>query len=117
MAAETRQRLGQKPNVFWASPLDRERKIRTRSPLHLEKDVEFYKVQLQPGGELRSEPHFKGTREFLTVQKGNIRVEWADDSADLNRTEPTNYPSDGPHAIINNGRGESVVFLVVIYNS
>ncbi len=104
-------------NVFGASPLDREHKIRPLSPLHLEKDVEFYKVQLQPGGEFRSEPHFKGTCEFLTVQKGNIRVEWADDSADLNRADSTNYPSDVSHAIINNGRGEAVVFLVVIYNS
>src|SRR6185503_21125876 len=50
-------------------------RIRTLSPLNLEKDVEFYEVQLQPGGALRSSPHFEGTREFLTVQKGQVRVE------------------------------------------
>ena len=44
--------------------------IRTLSPLQLEKDVEFYEVILKSDGSLRSAPHFEGTREFLTVQKG-----------------------------------------------
>ncbi len=50
---------------------DRDCQIRTLSPLNLEKDVEFYQVQLKEGGALRSAPHFEGTREFLTVQKGH----------------------------------------------
>src|SRR5262245_31528418 len=62
---------------------DRFSRVRTLSPLNLEKDVEFYEVQLQPGGALRSSPHFEGTREFLTVQKGQVRVESAGDSEDL----------------------------------
>src|SRR5437764_7484175 len=41
-------------------------RLRTLSPLNLEKDVEFYEVQLQPSGALRRAPHFEGTREFLT---------------------------------------------------
>ena len=44
-------------------------RIRTLSPLNLEKDIEFYEVRLQPGGALRSSAHFEGTREFVTVQK------------------------------------------------
>ena len=77
-------------SLSWTSPLDIEGKIRTNSRLHPEQDVEFYKVQLQSGGELCSEPHFNGTREFLTVRKDNIRVEWADDSADLHSAKTTN---------------------------
>src|SRR6185295_8425838 len=42
---------------------DKDCRIRTLSPLNLEKDIEFYEVQLQPGGALRSAPHFQGTRE------------------------------------------------------
>ncbi|HEY2951740.1 MAG TPA: helix-turn-helix transcriptional regulator, partial [Verrucomicrobiae bacterium] len=37
---------------------DKKCRIRTLSPLNLEKDVEFYEVQLQPGGALRSAAHF-----------------------------------------------------------
>ena len=90
-------------------------RIRTLSPLNLEKDVELYVVQFQPGGSLRSAPHFEGTREFLTVQKGQVRVESAGDSELLNPGDSASYRADVPHAIVNEGKGEAVVFLVDIY--
>jgi len=94
---------------------DQNCKIRTLSPLHLEKDVEFYEVQLQEGGALRSSPHFQGTREFLTVQKGRIRVESGNDTEELHRGDSVTYRADVPHAIVNVGKGDAVVFLVDIY--
>jgi len=72
-------------------------------------------VQLQPGGALRSAPHFEGTREFLTVQKGQVRVESAEDSETLTPGDSANYRADVPHAIINAGKTEAVIFLVDIY--
>lgn len=90
-------------------------RIRTLSPLNLEKDVEFYEVALQPGGALRSSPHFEGTREFLTVQKGQIQVESGDDHETLNIGDSANYRADVPHAIVNLGKGEAIIFLVDIY--
>ncbi len=94
---------------------DKFSRVRTLSPLNLEKDVEFYEVQLQPGGALRSSAHFEGTREFLTVQKGQVRVESADDAEDLGPGDSATYRADVPHAIINLGKGEALVFLVDIY--
>lgn len=94
---------------------DKACRIRTLSPLNLEKDVEFYEVQLQAGGALRSAPHFEGTREFLTVQKGQVRIESADDIETLNPGDSASYRADVPHAIVNTGKGEAVVFLVDIY--
>jgi transcriptional regulator with XRE-family HTH domain len=94
---------------------DKDCEIRTLSPLHLEKDVEFYEVTLQPGGMLRSSPHFEGTREFLTVQKGNVRVESAGDAEDLEPGDSGSYRADVPHAIVNIGRNAAVIFLVDIY--
>jgi len=90
-------------------------RIRTLSPLNLEKDVEFYEVLLQPGGSLRSAAHFAGTREFLTVQKGQVRVESADDTETLHPGDSSSYRADVPHAIVNLGRTEALMFLVVIY--
>jgi transcriptional regulator with XRE-family HTH domain len=89
---------------------DKDCQIRTLSPLHLEKDVEFYEVTLQPGGALRSAAHFEGTREFVTVQKGSVRIESAGD-----REDSASYRADVPHAMINLGRSPAVVFLVDIY--
>lgn len=94
---------------------DKDCEIRTLSPLHLEKDVEFYEVTLQPGGALRSSPHFEGTREFLTVQKGSVRVESAGDAEELQPGDSASYRADVPHAIVNAGRNAAVIFLVDIY--
>src|SRR5512142_3146106 len=88
---------------------DKDCRIRTLSPLNLEKDVEFYEVQLQPGGALRSSPHFEGTREFLTVHKGRVRVESGSDAEELNPGDSASYRADVPHALINAGKGEAVL--------
>lgn len=94
---------------------DKDCRIRTLSPLNLEKDVEFYEVELKPGGALRSAPHFEGTREFLTVEKGRIRIESGDDIETLERGDSVSYRADIPHAIVNADKGEALVFLVDIY--
>jgi len=94
---------------------DKQCEIRTLSPLNLEKDVEFYELTLKPGGVLRSQPHFEGTREFLTVEKGRVRIESGEDHDDLTEGDSGTYRADIPHAIVNTAKGASVVFLVVIY--
>ncbi|MFK7817849.1 MAG: helix-turn-helix domain-containing protein [Planctomycetaceae bacterium] len=90
--------------------------IRTLSPLRLEKDVEFYEVTLTTGGAMRSAPHFEGTREFLTVQKGKVRIESAEDTSELNRGDSAGYRADVPHVVENIGRGSAHLFMVVIYD-
>lgn len=94
---------------------DKQCEIRTLSPLNLEKDVEFYQVALRSGGALKSQAHFEGTREFLTVESGTVRIESGTDSDELGKGDSGTYRADVPHAIINTGKGEAVVFLVVIY--
>lgn len=89
--------------------------IRTLSPLHLEKDVEFYQVRLKVGGALRSAPHFQGTREFMTVEQGKIRLKSGTDAADLARGDSASYRADVPHELENAGKGDAELFLVVIY--
>lgn len=94
---------------------DKQCEIRTLSPLNLEKDVEFYEVSLKQGGALRSQPHFEGTREFLTVEEGSVRIESDLDNDELTKGDSGTYRADVPHAIINTGKGDALVFLVVIY--
>lgn len=94
---------------------DKDCQIRTLSPLNLEKDVEFYEVRLHAGGELRSAAHFEGTREFLSVQKGLVQVESAGDQETIQPGDSATYRADVPHAIVNAGKGEAFLMLVVIY--
>lgn len=94
---------------------DKQCEIRTLSPLNLEKEIEFYQVTLKPKGELRSQPHYEGTREFLTVEHGAIRIESGSDRSELGINDSATYRADVSHAIVNTGSEEAVVFLVVIY--
>ena len=94
---------------------DRHCRIRTLSPLHLEKSVEYYEIVLRPGGALKSLPHFAGARELLTVQQGSVRVTSGEDREQLAKGDSAHYPADQPHAIENTGNEEAVLYLVVTY--
>lgn len=96
---------------------DNECRIRTLSPLHLEKDVEFYELTLSPGAALRSAPHFAGTREFLTIQQGMARLTCGKEQTDLQQGDSAHYPADVSHAIENIGTEPFIAFLVDIYRS
>jgi transcriptional regulator with XRE-family HTH domain len=91
---------------------DEQCRIRTLSPLAPERELEFYEVELSPGGELRSAPHFTATREFLTVREGHVRVEVDGHQTTLGPGDSVAYPADVPHAIVNDGDGPAVVYLI-----
>ncbi len=94
---------------------DKQCQIRTLSPLNLEKDVEFYEVVLKQKGELRSASHFSGAREFLTMEKGKVRVESGNDQCEVGAGDSASYRADIDHSLTNIGKSEAVIFLVVIY--
>jgi transcriptional regulator with XRE-family HTH domain len=94
---------------------DKHCRIRTLSPLDLAKDVELYEVRLSPQGALRSQAHFAGTREFVTVEQGAVRVESGQDSAELQAGDSATFRADVPHAIVNIGREEARFLLVDVF--
>ncbi|MGM0703212.1 MAG: helix-turn-helix domain-containing protein [Pseudomonadota bacterium] len=94
---------------------DRDCRIRTLSPLHLEKSVEFYEVRLAPNARLHSAAHFEGTRELLTVTQGRAVVEAGDNRCELGPGDSAHYHADLEHTIANVGDAELVGFLVVTY--
>lgn len=89
--------------------------IRTLSPLSLEKDVELYSIQFHPLGVLQSAAHFEGTREFLSVQTGELRITSAGDASIVGPGDSATYRADVPHAIENLGKTKAAIFLVVTY--
>ncbi len=92
-------------------------RIRTLSPLDLEKDVEFYEVILRGGCELKSSAHFDGTREFLTMQKGKVTVTSGTETVILRKGDSVQYNADVDHCIKNDGTKDAVFFLVDIYSN
>lgn len=94
---------------------DKQCQIRTLSPLNLEKDVEFYELRLPASGTLRSQAHIDGTREFLTVEEGSVDLQSGNSTETLTKGDSATYRADVAHAIVNSGKTEAVLFLVVIY--
>jgi transcriptional regulator with XRE-family HTH domain len=98
--------------TFRSDPLCR---IRTLSPLELEKDIEFYRITLGPRGKLVSEAHFSGTEELLYLSKGKVQLMAASQEMTLNKGDSIHYRADTPHSIINVGKGIVEAFMIVRY--
>ena len=91
-------------------------RLRTLTPLHMEKNVEFYELVFAPGGELDSDAHFSGTREILTVTSGGVELSvGAEGPSVLGTGDTAHYPADRKHRIVNAGEAEAVCYLVVSY--
>ncbi len=104
---------GNDPNNLFRS--DDNCRIRTLSPLHMEKQVEFYELQLQPGGALASAAHYDGTRELFTVSQGRAELSSGGTKCQLNQGDSAQYRADTEHCIKNMGTEVLVAYLVVTY--
>ena len=91
--------------------------IRTLSPLSLEKSIEFYRLELEAGGILSSEPHYPGTQEFLHVAKGKLAIGSGDQTATASAGDSVHYRADQPHRIRNVGRGRAEAYMIVHYRA
>ena len=92
---------------------DEECQIRTLSPLHLEKNTEFYEIRIAAKAKLNSAAHFEGTRELLTVTRGQARIVSGDSDCNLGRGDSAHYRGDLPHCSENTGNEDLLCYLVV----
>lgn len=92
---------------------DDECQIRTLSPLHMEKNIEFYELRIAAGAQLASAPHYEGTKELLTVAKGSARIVSGETDTQLSKGDSAHYRADLQHIIENAGNSELVCYLVV----
>ncbi|PZR90067.1 MAG: XRE family transcriptional regulator [Stutzerimonas stutzeri] len=74
---------------------------------------EVYELRFEAGGTLDSEPHARGTREYLTVFEGRVTVVSGDFSAQLENGETARYPADVAHRIAAGPDAPARAFLVV----
>ena len=91
--------------------------IRTISPISLEKNIEFYRITLEGGGEMASEPHFPGTEEFVHLARGKLAVTSDQETINLNKGDSIHYRADVPHVLKNIGKSHIEAYLVVWYKS
>lgn len=92
---------------------DDECQIRTLSPLHMERNIEFYELRIAIGASLDSAPHYEGTRELLTVTTGVAGIVSGESRCRLQQGDSAHYRGDLSHCISNDGEEELVCYLVV----
>jgi transcriptional regulator with XRE-family HTH domain len=94
---------------------DRRVTIRTLSPLNLEKNIEFYRITLEKGGELKSEPHYPGVEEILYVAEGRLAVTSGHQTVEIGEGDSIHYRADVPHALCNRGPGPVELYVIARY--
>ncbi len=83
------------------------------SPRRTVLPVEWYCLDMEPGGSLDSKPHAAGTFEHLTCLTGILRVTVDGRSVEAGAGDTLRYRADRPHRIDNADSGETQALLLV----
>ncbi|MFK7984765.1 MAG: helix-turn-helix domain-containing protein [Sandaracinaceae bacterium] len=76
--------------------------------------MEIDRIELPTGGRLVGVPHTAGTREYLTCEKGTLRLIASGDIYTLAVGDVVAFRGDQKHSYENGGRGTAVGFSVVV---
>lgn len=91
-------------------------RLRILSPAAMAGKVEWYEVEIAPGGRLASAPHAPGTQEHLTAQTGGLHVRTKLGEQKLLVGETARYRADVEHEIANEARTPAKALMVVVYD-
>lgn len=87
--------------------------LRILGPLDTVSHIEWYAVEVMPGGVLSSEPHAVGTQEHLTVMSGRIVISTDGAENILTEGDTARYNADIHHSIKNISEHPANALLVV----
>jgi quercetin dioxygenase-like cupin family protein len=90
-------------------------RLRILSPPTMAGRVEWYEVEMAPGGKLASAPHVPGTHEHLTAQTGGLKVTTRLGESSLKPGETARYRADVEHEITNEASTPAKALMVVVY--
>lgn len=74
-----------------------------------------YWLNLEPGSEWESEPHMRGTEEFVTVCRGRLEIRTAGKIFEIAEGESIRFMGDAAHAYRNADEGETALHMIM-YN-
>lgn len=77
--------------------------------------LSFERMNFPPGGRLAGVPHTAGTREFLTCERGSIKLVASGESYQLGPGDVVAFHGDQKHSYINLAPGESVAYSVIAF--
>lgn len=74
-----------------------------------------YYLELEPSSYWKSEPHLRGTTEFITVFSGTMEIVAADKCFTIAKGESIRFKGDTIHSYRNSGN-ETVILHMILYN-
>lgn len=74
-----------------------------------------YYLELEPGSYFQSEPHLRGTTEFVTIFGGSLEIRAGDQVFEVARGESVRFPGDTVHSYRNSGE-ETTILHMILYN-
>ncbi|MEB7776865.1 XRE family transcriptional regulator [Staphylococcus equorum] len=78
------------------------------------KKFEMFKMEIQAGGKMLSEPHHTGSEEYIIVNKGQLKIAVDTTMYTINSNQAFRFNSDVPHRYFNL-TDEPVVFTATIH--
>ena len=87
-------------------------RLRILGTLKTVSSVQWYEFNAEPGAELESESHGKGSLESITLCTGNLTVTVGDDIQTICPGETLRYHTDFPHILKNESNKDSHGFMV-----
>jgi transcriptional regulator with XRE-family HTH domain len=90
-------------------------RLRILSPPAMAGRMEWYEVEIAPGGRLTSAPHAAGTYEHLTAQTAGLSVRTTLGHQTLQSGETARYRADVEHEIANHDQTAAKALMVVVY--
>ena len=87
-------------------------RLRILGTLNTVSSVQWYEFNAEPGAELASESHGKGSLESITLCTGNLTVTVGDDIQTICAGETLRYQTDLPHMLKNKSNKDSHGFMV-----
>ncbi|MBU0438571.1 XRE family transcriptional regulator [Staphylococcus succinus] len=83
-------------------------------PYDDQKKFEMFKMQIEPGGKMISEPHHPESEEYIIVSAGQLEIAINSEKYTINSNQAFRFKSDVTHTYFN-PLDKTVVFTATIY--
>ncbi len=87
--------------------------IKVLSGIALAEKLEFYHLTFAGGTQLRSDPHYPGSEELVTVIAGRVQVTAGERETELNPGDVVRFACDVPHCIANPDARPALLHMIV----
>lgn len=76
--------------------------------------LDLERLELEGGARMTGVPHKPGTREYLTCERGRIKLYTAGEEIELDPGDVVAFQGDQPHSYVNLGREAAVGYSVLV---